>query len=293
MVGLLGPNGAGKTTLLKIIATLIHPTRGHVKFFGRDNRDDEIKSRGLLGMVTSEERSFYWRLSGRANLMFFATLYGMGRREATKRIEELLATLDLTYAADQRFDGYSSGMKQKLAIARGLLSDPEIILYDEPTRSLDPLSQQNIRNWIKKGRVRRPEQTHLITTHNLTEAAQLCDRIIILNRGRVVAQGTMGEIRQHLAEEFSSHVITFSGPAAPTLPQLSALEGVIDIQNLGSFDNMGSIRVTADAGGRGLSRVLQCLLQSNAHVVQCDHHEKSLEDLFCAVIQSDVERSSR
>ncbi|MEJ2756745.1 MAG: ABC transporter ATP-binding protein, partial [Gammaproteobacteria bacterium] len=133
MVGLLGPNGAGKTTLLKMIATLISPSEGQIRFFGKDNRSSAVRERGLVGLVTCDERSFYWRLTGWQNLMFFAALYRIPKKIAGQRSGELLDALGLSHAANRRFDSYSAGMKQKLAIARGLLADPAIVLYDEPT----------------------------------------------------------------------------------------------------------------------------------------------------------------
>src|SRR5713101_7465627 len=178
-VGLLGPNGAGKTTLLKIIATLLAPTSGRILIQGEDPAADVMRVRRSMGLVTCDERSFYWRLNGRQNLAFFATLYGVPARQASERVEMLLEATGLKEAAGRPFHSYSSGMKQKLAIARGLLANPGIILYDEPTRSLDPLSTQNIRNWLAKHRDTLPLTAHLIATNQLAEAEQLCDRVLI------------------------------------------------------------------------------------------------------------------
>jgi ABC-2 type transport system ATP-binding protein len=287
MVGLLGPNGAGKTTLLKIISTLIYPTHGNVLFYGRDNRDGEIKTRGMLGLVTCDERSFYWRLTGRANLMFFATLYRMPKQAAQNRIDELLAALNLTDAADQRFDGYSSGMKQKLSIARGLLSDPRIVLYDEPTRSLDPLSQRSIRQWIQQRREVRPEQTHLIATHHLVEAEELCDRVVIVNAGRVIAQGTATEMRRFFGEQCSTHLVTFADVPDTIAATLTGLDGVMDIRPVADADGMQRIRVTSDAAGRGLTAVLDHLIRQGARVLECSAEDVSLDDVFCSLVESD------
>ncbi len=289
MVGILGPNGAGKTTLLKIIATLIYPTNGAVRFFGRDNRDGEIKTRGMLGLVTCDERSFYWRLSGRTNLKFFATLYGLSAAEAEVRIDELLGALDLTEAADRRFDGYSAGMKQKLAIARGLLKQPQIVLYDEPTRSLDPLSQHNIRHWIRQNREKHPEQTHLIATHNLMEAEQLCDRVVIVDRGRIIADGTVDEIRGFFRNEAMSHVIACV-PVEPVPEEaLAALPGVVRVESLDASRAGQTFRITTDAHGEGLSSALRWLTDAGVKVLSCDTETASLEDVFCSLISNDAD----
>ena len=133
-VALLGPNGAGKTTLLKIIATLLYVSSGRVLIHGHDVTGDPLRARRLIGLVTSDERSFYWRLTGRQNLAFFAALYRLPARTLADRVADLLDVTGLTEAADRSFHTYSSGMKQRLAIARGFLADPRIVMYDEPTR---------------------------------------------------------------------------------------------------------------------------------------------------------------
>jgi ABC-2 type transport system ATP-binding protein len=145
--GLLGPNGAGKTTLLKILSCLVLPDRGSAKVAGHDV-EDERRVKPEIGLVNTDERSFYWRLNARENLSFFAVLYGVPRNRRAARIDELLARVDLLDAADRPFSGYSSGMKQRMAIARALLHDPPILLMDEPTRSLDPSSQLGLRRFI-------------------------------------------------------------------------------------------------------------------------------------------------
>ena len=169
-LGLLGPNGAGKTTLLKIISTLLYPTSGKVEFFGRNVYENPVWARKTTGLITCDERSFYVRLTARQNLAFFAVLFGLPKKTADQRIAELLDTLGLTDSADRPYQSYSSGMRQKMAIARGLLSEPRVALYDEPTRSLDPLSARNIRTWILNNRERwdkRDYAIHRISCSNL------------------------------------------------------------------------------------------------------------------------------
>jgi ABC-2 type transport system ATP-binding protein len=196
MVGLLGPNGAGKTTLLKSVAGLLEVTSGTIKVHGLDLNANPVAVRRMMGLVTCDERSFYWRLSGRRNLRFFGALYRVPEKVLNNRIDLLLEKLDLSTAADRPYHTYSTGMRQKLAIARGLLAEPRLVLYDEPTRSLDPLSAQNIRNWIKASRQVFPNTTHLIATNQLHEAEQLCDRVVIVNQGKVIADGAIDRIRE-------------------------------------------------------------------------------------------------
>ncbi|MEK7816918.1 MAG: ABC transporter ATP-binding protein, partial [Actinomycetota bacterium] len=141
--GLLGPNGAGKTTLTKMLCTLILPTRGEATICGHDLIGQQGKIKSSIALISSEERSFYWRLSGRENLRFFAALYGLSRSRAEKRIPELLVQVDMEAAAERRFQEYSTGMKQRMALARGLLADPEVFFMDEPTKGLDPVATRH------------------------------------------------------------------------------------------------------------------------------------------------------
>jgi ABC-2 type transport system ATP-binding protein len=193
MLGVLGPNGAGKTTLLKIIATLILPDKGSVVVNGcrLGIDDDEIKS--FIGLVSSQERSFYWRLTGRQNLDFFAIMYDL--ENAKDRIEELFNLFEIDYQ-DDRFDSYSTGMKQKFALMRGLLHNPEFLLLDEPTKSLDYSTAVNLRNFIKEDLVRKKGKTVIFTTHNMDEASDFCDLFMILHKGRLYALGTLDELRK-------------------------------------------------------------------------------------------------
>jgi len=286
--GLLGPNGAGKTTLLKIVSSLIVPDTGSVAVGGHDVHQDETAARRLLGLVTCDERSFYWRLTGRQNLGFFATLYGLHGRARRSRVEELLAAVGLEHAADRRYDGYSSGMKQKLAIARGLLSDPKLVLYDEPTRSLDPLSAQNVRRWILSRRAYAPSQTHVIATNQLDEAEQLCDRVVIVNRGAVIAQGTIAEIRERWRRgRYDSHVVTYrGGPAAASLAAAPE-RGLLAVRAAAAEDGATALSLHTAAGSTALSEVLHAILREGGDVMRCETHEVPFDEVFCSLVLGD------
>ena len=190
--GLIGRNGAGKTTLTKIIATLVQPTSGTVSVKNFDSVKDEVKVRSLIGLATAEERSFYWRLTAEQNLLFFARLYGLKDAEAKKRIGELFEQLDLQDLAKRRFSEISTGNKQRLAIARAILPKPPILLLDEPTRSLDPLAAQAMRDLILsfKG------VSILLTSHNLTEVEELCQRVAVISKGEIRAVDTPENLRR-------------------------------------------------------------------------------------------------
>ncbi|UCE59447.1 MAG: ABC transporter ATP-binding protein [Phycisphaerales bacterium] len=287
-IGLLGPNGAGKTTLLKIIATLLYPTEGRVLIHGQDIRERPVETRGLIGLVTCDERSFYWRLTGRQNLMFFAMLYGLTRKQATRTIEELLEVLGLTDAADDRFDGYSSGMKQKLAIARGLLSEPELVLYDEPTRSLDPVSTKSIRQWILEKRIRSHHQTHVIATNQLSEAEQLCDRVLIINSGRLIAHGSIQEICDRWSRrEYELHRVTYRGagsndPLKPA-PEVGLL--AVETEEVDDSGTTVQLRVHHDSGA--LSYALNRIFAAGGEIVRCELVETPFDEVFCSLVLGD------
>jgi len=193
--GLVGRNGQGKTTLVKSIAALLLPTFGTIRVFGRDiGREDRAVKREI-GLVTSDERSFYWRLSGRQNLLFFARLNGMDGAAAKGRIDELFAMFDLEELAHRPFHEYSNGNKQRLALARALLNDPSLLLLDEPTRSLDPIAAAELRREIRERIGSSGRKTVLITSHNLAEVEELCGRVAILSRGEIKACATLEELR--------------------------------------------------------------------------------------------------
>jgi ABC-2 type transport system ATP-binding protein len=198
LFGILGPNGAGKTTLIKMLCTLISPTVGTAYVNGYNLAKDSGKIRESIGFVTSDERSFYWRLTGRHNLRFFASLHNYYSDAAEDRIDELLSLVGMEERADDRFLSYSAGMKQRMAIARGLLNDPAVLFMDEPTRALDPGSAQNVRKFVKEHITGDAGKTVFLSTHHLQEAEELCDRIAIINEGRIVAVGTLDELKAGL-----------------------------------------------------------------------------------------------
>lgn len=189
--GLIGRNGAGKTSLTKIIATLVQPSGGQVFVKGYDSVFDEVKVRSLIGLATAEERSFYWRLTAHQNLMFFARLYGLKDAAARLRIDELFEQLDLEELKNRNFSELSTGNKQRLAVARALIPNPPILLLDEPTRSLDPLAAEKMRELMLslKG------ISILLTSHNLNEVEELCDRVAIISRGEIRAIETPENLR--------------------------------------------------------------------------------------------------
>ena len=192
--GLLGPNGAGKTTLFKILATLVLPDAGTADVGGRSVLAEPAAVRGMLTPVIADERSLYWRLSGLQNLELYAALYDVDTLERERTAGRLLEAVGLSHAGSRMVGTYSSGMKQRLLIARALLSRPAVLLLDEPTRSLDPVSARDFRRFLREEIIDRQGCTVLLATHDAEEAFELCDRLAVLDRGAVIAQGSAAEL---------------------------------------------------------------------------------------------------
>jgi len=193
---LLGPNGAGKTTLIKILSTLVLPDAGSASVGGFDVERSAREVKEAIGLAVGDERSFYWRLTGRQNLRFFAALNAIPPAEARRRIDRILGLVGLEAEADLRFNAYSTGKRQMLAFARALLTDARILFVDEPTRSLDPGSARRIRAFIRQELVTGHGRTVLWATHNLAEAAEVADDISIIDGGRIRASGPATELTE-------------------------------------------------------------------------------------------------
>jgi ABC-2 type transport system ATP-binding protein len=191
--GFLGPNGAGKTTTLKIIVGLLQPTSGSVKVHGFDVQTQSLQAKAATGYVP-DTPNLYAKLTGRELLRFVGDLYDLERGQVVRRIDELLRTFDLTAAADDTLDSYSHGMQQKASLAAALVHDPRVLVLDEPTVGLDPKSARLIKDILRQLAVRGAAV--MLSTHILEIAERMCDRIGIINKGSLVAIGTMQELRE-------------------------------------------------------------------------------------------------
>ncbi|MHB8587834.1 MAG: ABC transporter ATP-binding protein [Candidatus Dormibacteraceae bacterium] len=190
--GLLGPNGAGKTTTLRIVCTLLAPDAGSVEVLGFDTRSAAEEVRRRVGVVTADI-GVYPRLSARENITYFAELSGVADGDVKRRVDAVVDRLDMASFADQRAESLSSGQKQKVAIARAIVHDPAVLMFDEPTSNLDVLASKEIRNFMVESRGRGKCVT--FSTHVLHDAERLCDRVTILHEGTVVATGPTAEVR--------------------------------------------------------------------------------------------------
>jgi len=272
--GLLGPNGAGKTTLLKILCCLVLPDEGRATVGGIDT-EDENRVKPQIGLVQADERSFYWRLSARENLRFFARIYDVPSARIESRIDELLERLEMSEAADRPFSGYSSGMKQRIAIARALLHDPPILLMDEPTRSLDPAASRTFRTYVRDELNRREGKTILIATHDMREAEELADRVAIVVKGKVRQVGTVAEVRRWGVQERRFRLVLDRAPGP--------LDGPFRVLSDRTEDGTRSLTVALDDGVE-LDGVLRGLLDRGVTIRACDRSEPDLEEAFSRIL---------
>lgn len=228
-------------------------------------------------MVTCEERSFYWRLTGRQNLQFYGALYNLKTSEIRNRIRQLSHLLELEDILEQRFDSYSTGTKQKMAIARALIHDPEIIFMDEPTRSLDPLIAAEVRSFIKKELVEQQGKTIVLATHQLQEAEQLCDRIAVMNRGQFIAVGSLEEL--HTAfEKTRVCVLKTKQPIGQLTPLLYHVMGSKEIFIRQITPTFIEIEFPNEAIIQG--KLTDLIMNTGVEVEECKILEPSLEKIF-------------
>jgi ABC-2 type transport system ATP-binding protein len=285
--GVLGPNGAGKTTIFKMLSTMILPDAGTATVYGSDVYKDQSAVRRTVAAVSSDERSLNWRLSARENLRLFAALHGVRSNEIDCRIVAVLETVGLESTGRKLVAEFSSGMRQRLLIARALLSQPRVLLLDEPTRALDPISAQEFRAFLRRELIERQRCTIVLATHNTDEAFAFCDRLVVLNRGRVLAMGTASELSRRLGEDRYRVVTT-----DPTHPCFARLEQLGLIRRLGdgtSGDDQWRVVECIIPGDLSRSAsVLRVLLDNGVGVARFERAEPSLADLIARIIEASV-----
>jgi ABC-2 type transport system ATP-binding protein len=268
--GFLGPNGAGKTTLIKILCTLLIPTSGRATINGMDLWRDAARIRASVGLVNGDERSFYWRLSGRENLEFFAALYNLQPKHARLHVAELLDLVGLTPDADRAFQNYSAGMKQRLAIARSLLNDPEVLFLDEPTKNLDPLAMAKLHAFLRDELVSRLHKTIWLTTQRLDEAERLCNRIAFMRQGKILAVGTFAELSARLPNAAPVFLIRAEGLDIHAFACELRLKLSEDL----------ALEIPATSGGKPLHHTLEQIVQRGGRIVDVQSRVATFEELF-------------
>jgi ABC-2 type transport system ATP-binding protein len=279
LFGLLGLNGAGKTTLLKILATLGLPDAGAATIEGHDIVSDAGVVRDQLAIVTADERSLHWRLSALENLRLFAGLHRLNAHEARTRIAEALAAVGLADTGDKMVGAFSSGMRQRLLVARALLPRPRVFLLDEPTRSLDPLSAHDFRRLIRDLLIGERGATVLLATHNAEEAFTYCDRVAVLHRGSIAAMGSASSLASSFARE--QYRVWTTTPDHWVFAAL-ALEGLV--RRIGVADAEPDAITFEIVGGDGAAaRVLRRLVESGASISRFERVPLALSALIAHI----------
>jgi ABC-2 type transport system ATP-binding protein len=281
LFGLLGPNGAGKTTLVKILCTLLPPDQGSALVNGFDVAKQQMKVKQSIGTLFSVgERGFFWRLSGYRNLEFFAAINNVPRTSRHQRIMEVLELVGLHAKADVFFQKYSGGMKRKLALARALLADPPILLLDEPTTGLDVTSSRNIRDFIKNDLSKKHGKTVLYTTHYIEEVSQMCDRVAIMNKGKIVALDTPDALKGMTKKgEVADFVVKNMSEAQ--VNTLRGLEGVSSLASEVQDSVLGQTRLRVRLENvNALPMVLDFFFREKIKLVNFRQEEPTLEDAF-------------
>lgn len=270
--GLLGPNGAGKTTLVRLLNGVLAASAGSARVLGCDPATEGDTIRARTGVLT-EQPSLYERLTARDNLRFFGTLYGVPEAELAGRVDELLATFDLTARANDRVGGFSKGMKQRLALARTLIHQPELLFFDEPTAGLDPEAARNVTELIEQLSGERG-RTVFLCTHNLDEAQRLCNRVAIINQGQLLAVGGQAQLARELWQGTWVDITLRTAPTPALLQALRERPGVTQAQADGT-----SLSVQLEAEDR-IPELVAGVVAAGGEIMRVTPREHSLEEIY-------------
>jgi ABC-2 type transport system ATP-binding protein len=272
--GFLGHNGAGKTTTVRLLNGVIGPTSGSMRVLGLDPQVDGPKLRARTGVLT-ETPSMDERLTAWDNLSIYADLYGVPPADVRRRINELLAEFDLADRAKERVGGYSKGMKQRLALARAFLHKPELLFLDEATSGLDPIAAHHVNDLIER-MARRENRTVFMCTHNLVEAQKLCDRVAVLEHGRLVALGTPAELTRQYVRRLDVEIEVAEEQIPTTLGVLHSLPDLV----LGEPAQPNGALVVTINRHESIPEVLACLVQNHVRVYRLAPQEANLEQVY-------------
>jgi len=288
LFGLLGPNGAGKTTLIKMLCTLLWPSEGTAKINGYNIKKYPRQVRASTGTVLDIEMGWYGRLSCRQNLFFYAQINGIPPSQVGRKVSEVLHTVGLADRADERYQKLSSGMRRKLDIARALLSDPPVLLLDEPTIGMDPQSSRDLRQFIKQRLCKEQKRTILLTTHNMNEAEEICDRVAIMHKGKIMAIDKPKEIKRLVKPE--SRIIAIAGKiSSRVVSRVAKLEEItsLTIKQDSTFPN--SLRIEACVKDLAISsEISKIITESGGLLYSITFMEPTLEE---ALIKLTTEES--
>jgi ABC-2 type transport system ATP-binding protein len=273
---LLGPNGAGKTTTIKILATLLLPDTGYARICGYDVVKEDLKVRRNLGTVLPGERTLFWKLSIKENLSYFADLYGLKPSYSRKRIEYLLKRFEIEDRKDTFVEKLSTGLRQRVVLSRALLSDPKVLLLDEPTLGLDPEAARNLRNLILE--IKKEGKTILLTTHYMFEADELSDYVAIINKGKIVALDNPENLKKNL--DIERNITVSSKKISETfIDQIKNLFSCQVIKEIAE-DSLIKISFPLRKKNDAVSKIIQLASTENITLENITLSEPTLEDVF-------------
>jgi ABC-2 type transport system ATP-binding protein len=288
LFGLLGPNGAGKTTLIKILTTLLAPTDGHAWVADHDVVDEPEKVRPKINMVSGGEASGYGLLTVRENLWMFSQFYGLPSDVANRNIKHLLEVVGLADRINAKSSDLSTGLRQKMNIVRGFMTDPDVLFLDEPTLGLDVGASREVRKFIRSWVDDNPTRTVMLTTHYMVEADELCDRVAIINQGRVLACDSPASLKRNLQQEAIFHLEVTSFNDGLGAEKFNALPGVRNaVHRPGDgFDSLDLILSEEQA----LTGVVNTLNAANIRLLNLQKNEPTLEDVFVKLVGQSMEQ---
>jgi ABC-2 type transport system ATP-binding protein len=278
--GLLGPNGSGKTTLIRILSTALLPSKGDAYVLGYDVKKDFLKIRKYINVVSGDEKAGYGVLTVKENLWFFSQLYGYSRAEGWKIVNKLIEKFGMQEYADRKINRISHGMFQKYNFVRGLLNNPLVLFLDEPTLGLDVNISREIRNYIKEWIKEDSDRTVILTTHYMAEAQELCDRVAIIYKGKIVALDTVENLLKILAKESVYEIKTslINQNEKINIPGIKA----IDIEN-DTARMVSKLRIVVSEDSV-ISDLLSFLKSKGIKIINLTKDEVTLEDVFLYLV---------
>jgi ABC-2 type transport system ATP-binding protein len=280
--GLLGPNGAGKTTLIKILTTLLLPTSGEAYVGGFNVAKESNKVRRIISLVSGGETPGYGILSSRENLWFFSQLYGLSSSVANAEIKQLMADLDFEEYANTRMSRLSTGYKQRLNLARGLLNRPKILFLDEPTLGLDVLTSKRLRGYIVDWAKRERKGTVLLTTHYMAEADEMCDRVAIIDRGKILSCDSPLKLKENLKENVIVKLEVSSVQADFSF--IDRMQGVVGYSQTRSIQTDTTTLNLMVHDESILSRITSKIEEQKLKILSINKAEPTLEDVYISLV---------
>jgi ABC-2 type transport system ATP-binding protein len=286
LFGLLGPNGAGKTTLIKILTTLLAPTQGSARVAGLDVVADRERVRECINMVSGGETSGYGLLTVRENLWMFAQFYGIPSKVAYARIDKLLEIVGMADRARTKSSDLSTGLRQKMNIVRGFLTDPRVLFLDEPTLGLDVGAARDVRAFVRRWMGEDPSRTLLLTTHYMAEADELCDRVAIINKGRVLACDTPQNLKRNFQQDALFDIEVDVGDGLDADPY----RGLAGVKSFYVHSNGETTRLEVVlAEEAALAGVIAALTAHPARILHLQKRQPTLEDVFVQLVGLRIE----